>query len=60
MLSDVRAITRQKQTGGDFFAPGALIQVKNGKGLLRVIFLEKPADAAYCPLLFGDQPLFQL
>lgn len=55
---EIRIITRWERTTGDFYAPGALIQVKNGKGLLRQSFSMGP-DATYCTLLFGEQPLFQ-
>lgn len=57
---NIRLITQWEGTTGDFYAPGALVQVINGKGLLYERFSEEPADATYYTLMFGDKPLFQL
>ncbi len=59
-IPDVKRITCWEKTAGDFYAPGALLQVKNGKGLLYDCYSEEPSPATYCTLMFGDFPLFQL
>lgn len=40
-----------------FYAPGVLIQVKDGKGILREVFGES-GKKTYLSLMFGDEPLF--
>lgn len=43
----------------DFFAPGVLVRVTNGKGMLREVYGEH-AQYTYNTLMFGSQPLMQL
>lgn len=58
---DIRLIAKwEGKTGDLFYARGALVQVKNGKGLLYEYFSEEPGKATYDTLMFGDRPLFQL
>lgn len=52
-------ITRWEKQDQKFYAPGALIQVKNGRNMLYQCFSEEPREATYCTLMFGDKPLFQ-
>lgn len=59
-IPNVRKITCWEKTAGDFYAPGALLQVENGKGLLYDCYSEEPSPATYCTLMLGDFPLFQL
>lgn len=56
---EVNIITTWQKKGEDFYAPGALIEVKNGKGILKEVYGETETDT-YSTLLFGDRPLFQL
>lgn len=61
IFPDIRLITQwEGKTGDLFYTRGALVQVKNGKGLLYEYFSEEPDKAAYDTLMFGDRPLFQL
>lgn len=58
---DIRLITQwEGKTGDLFYVRGALVQVKNGKGLLYEYYSEAPDKATYDTLMFGDRPLFQL
>lgn len=52
-------ITRWEKKDQGFYAPGALIQVTNGRNMLYQCFSEEPGEATYCTLMFGDKPLFQ-
>ena len=58
-LPQVDIIKRWNQTDNTFYAPGALIRVKNGKGLLCEKFSDEYDDKGYSTLMFGDQPLLQ-
>lgn len=60
MSTEIKIITTWQETDEDFFAPGALIEVVNGKGLLYERFMELVDDKSYCTLMFGEKPLFQL
>ena len=58
---DIRRITQwEGKTGDIFYTRGALVQVKNGKGLLYENYSEEPGKATYDTLMFGDRLLFQL
>ncbi len=57
---NIKIITSWQETNEVFYAPGALIEVENGKGLLREVFMDLMNEKSYCTLLFGEQPLFQL
>lgn len=52
-------ITKWDKKDDKFYAPGALIRVKNGKSLLGIKFSEEPGYATYYTLMFKDKPLFQ-
>ncbi len=56
----IKTITSWQKTDETFFAPGALVEVINGKGLLREDFKELMNGKSYCTLMLGDTPLFQL
>ena len=45
--------------GGKFFAPGVLLYVENGEGLLHEEYYYDPDKKSFCTLMFGDTPLFQ-
>ena len=55
----IEILTRWEGTDSEFYAPGALIRVTNGRGLLYERFSEEPREATYCTLMFREQPLFQ-
>lgn len=55
----IDVITRWDVVDDEFYAPGALICVKNGKGLIYEKFSEQPAEAVFCTLMFQEEPLFQ-
>jgi hypothetical protein len=56
---DIKIIKVWSETNEDFYAPGALVEVCNGKGLLHEVYGEVKKEV-YSTLLFGNQPLFQL
>lgn len=60
MKTEVKVITSWVETDEKFYAPGALVEVINGKGTLREVFCEMMDDKSYCTLMLGDTPLFQL
>lgn len=53
-------ILHRWEKGGDFFAPGAVICVENGKGLLREVYTNELRERCYGNLMLGDKTLFQL
>lgn len=55
----IEVITRWEKDDDTYFAPGALVAVKNGKGILREVMME-PATQSMLSLMLGDKPLFQL
>lgn len=55
----VEILTQWDRKDQKFYAPGALIRVTNGRGLLCERYSEEPSEATYCTLMFGEQPLFQ-
>lgn len=60
MEPTIKVITSWKETDKNFYAPGALVEVINGKGLLREDFKDLMNEKSYCTLMLGDTPLFQL
>lgn len=59
VLPKIEVITTWNRRDDDFYAPGALIRVRGGKGLLAERFSEEPDEATYDTLMFGETPLFQ-
>lgn len=59
IFPQIDVIAKWEKKDENFYAPGALISVRNGKKLLSAKFSEKPGDATYYTLMFRDQPLFQ-
>ncbi len=59
ILPQITVITTWDKADGDFYAPGVLIQVRNGRNLLRAAFSGEPRNATYYTLLFGEEPLLQ-
>lgn len=55
----IEVVTGWEKDDDTYFAPGALVAVKNGKGILREVMLE-PAPQSMMSLMLGDKPLFQL
>lgn len=43
----------------DFYAPGMLVHVRGGKGILRETYSENGSNASYMTLMFGNEPLIQ-
>lgn len=54
---EIEIVTSWEKADGTFFDPGALVAVKNGKGILREVMME---PASTLSLMLGDKPLFQL
>ena len=48
---DVRIITKWSEKGEEFYAPGALIEVVNGKGILRNVFAQTRTKDGYMTAL---------
>lgn len=59
MNTDIRVITSWTEINDKFYAPGALVEVINGKGIIHEEFYELMDDKSYCALMMGDTPLFQ-
>jgi hypothetical protein len=57
--SDVKIINIWSEINEDFYAPGALVEVCQGKGVLREVYGEADRNT-FSTLMFGNQPLFQL
>ena len=55
----VKVITSWQETNEQFYMPGALVEVVNGKGILWESFMDLMDEKSYCTLMFGDKPLFQ-
>lgn len=58
-LPQVNKITEWTKNDEELYAPGALLQVKNGKGILCARMSREPREATYFTLMFGNKPLFQ-
>lgn len=58
-LPQVNIITQWDKTDENFYVPGALVCVENGKGTLCAMFSEEPDEATYYTLMFQDKPIFQ-
>lgn len=59
VLPGIEVITAWDKKDEDFYAPGALIRVRGGRGLLRERFSEEANPAVYDTLMFGEIPLLQ-
>lgn len=57
--AEIEVVTSWEKEDDTYFAPGALVAVKNGKGVLREVMME-PASQSMLSLMLGDKPLFQL
>lgn len=55
----IEVVTSWEKDDDTYFAQGALLAVKNGKGILREVMME-PAPQSMLSLMLGDKPLFQL
>lgn len=55
----IEVVTGWEKDDDTYFAPGALVAVKNGKGILREVMMEN-ASQSMLSLMLGDKPLFQL
>lgn len=53
-------ILHRWEKGGKFFAPGVLLYVENGKGLLHEEYYYDYEKMSFGTLMFRDTPLFQL
>lgn len=47
MKPEIKIITSWKETDENFYAPGALLEVRNGKGVLRETFHELMDEKSY-------------
>lgn len=52
-------ITKWDKKNDEYYAPGVLIRVRNGKSMLCAKVSEEPAEATYYTLMFRDKPLLQ-
>lgn len=52
-------ILRRWEKSGEFFAPGGLLYVEHGKGLLHEEYFDDYSEKSCLTLMFGDVPLFQ-
>ncbi len=59
VISVLKNWAGDKNEQAEFFAPGALIYIQNGKGLLREVY-GNIDDKAYVTLMFADIPLFEM
>lgn len=57
--TEIEIVIGWEKDDDTYFAPGALVAVKNGKGILREVMME-PAPQSMLSLMLGDKPLFQL
>lgn len=55
----IEVVTGWEKDDETYFALGALVAVKNGKGILREVMLES-VPQSMMSLMLGDKPLFQL
>lgn len=55
----IEVVTSWDKGDETYFAPGALVAGKNGKGVLREAMMEPAPQSMLC-LMLGDKPLFQL
>ena len=58
-VTKISIITTWDKKDKDFYVPGALIRVDNGRNVLSAKFSQEPEQATYCTLMFRDTPLFQ-
>lgn len=59
LLPQVEIITSWNADNDKYYAPGALVRIKNGKNMLSAKFSEEPKRATFYTLMFQDKPLFQ-
>ena len=52
-------ILHKWEKSGDLFAPGVLLYIENGKGLLHEEYYDDYAKESFLSLMFGEMPLFQ-
>ena len=55
---DIKQIKEWKKTDEPFYAPGVLVHVKSGKGILREVFSES-GEKSFMALMMGKKPLIQ-
>lgn len=55
---DIKVLYKWEK-GGERFAPGTLVYVGNGKGMLRTEYYDDYEYKSFFTLMFGDEPLFQ-
>lgn len=60
-MPEVELLKQWEVSDDDFYAPGVLIRVKNGKGLLREVYAQlMEEERSFVACMMGDKPLFQL